>query len=143
MSISSALRAPCLYPELLASMYALSNALCQHSHVACTASFDFASTWLFDGPLNTWSPKAPGTVTLFILQQEKVISQNRGTSIETPKCYRPFYRDPQTGTPNLARSPKREVGHPSNKPAQQNEGSTGSQKRHIKLETCLITDLRK
>ena len=32
-----------------------------------------------------------------------VVSQNKGTPIQTPKYYNPYYRDPQKGTPNFGK----------------------------------------
>ena len=34
-----------------------------------------------------------------------VVSQNRGTPIQTQKYYSPYYWDPQTGTPNFGKPP--------------------------------------
>ena len=34
-----------------------------------------------------------------------VVSQNRGTPLQTPKFYNPYDRDPQNGTPNFWETP--------------------------------------
>ena len=34
-----------------------------------------------------------------------VVSQNKGTPIQTPKYYSPYYGDPQKGTPNFGKPP--------------------------------------
>ena len=43
---------------------------------------------------------------LYMLAQiDLVVSQNRGTPMQTPKYYNPYYRDPQKGTPNFGKPP--------------------------------------
>ena len=39
-----------------------------------------------------------------------VVSQNRGTPIQTLKYYSPHYRDPQKGTPNIGKPPSWDNG---------------------------------